>query len=48
MSIEPIDLVAITRIVTDDKTPTTELLQIIQQLIAIIRDHEARIVALEP
>ena len=48
MAIEPIDLNAITRIVDQDGFPTTEMIKIIQQLVLIIQDHEARIEALEP
>lgn len=43
MAINPIDLDAVTKIVTDRSTATPELLKIIQQLIAIIRDHETRL-----
>ena len=48
MAIRPIDLNAITRIVNDDKTASLEMIKVIQQLVKIIRDHEARIVVLEP
>ncbi len=48
MAIEPIELNAITPIVDDKKLPTTEMIKIIQQLISIVRDQEARIAALEP
>ena len=35
--------------VTDDKgQPSLELVEIIQRLVSAIRDHEARIEALEP
>ena len=43
MAIEPLDLNQITKIVNDDRTPTIEMIKIIQQLILIIRDIEARL-----
>lgn len=45
MAVEVIDLDAITKVINDDKTPTIELIRIMQQLVAAIRDHEARLVA---
>ena len=45
MAIPPIDLNAITKIVNDDKTASMEMIKIIQQLVLIVRDHEARLVA---
>jgi hypothetical protein len=48
MAIKPIDLNAITVIVNDDRTPSMEMIKIIQQLVKIVRDQETRIEALEP
>lgn len=45
MAIDPIDLNAITRIVNEDKTASMEMIKIIQQLVKIVRDQEARLVA---
>jgi len=45
MAIEPIEMSAVNKVVNDDNTPSIELIKIIQQLILIIRDHEARLAA---
>ncbi len=46
--IELKDLLAGTRIADEKGNPTAELLEIIQRLLDAVRDHEARIKALEP
>lgn len=48
MAVDLYPLDGITKIVTDDRTSTIEMIKVIQQLIAAIRDLEERVTALEP
>ena len=48
MSIEVKELLTGIKIVDEKGNPTLELIEVIQRIVASARDHEARIVTLEP